>query len=153
MKDRRNVRAILYDDSKKRVEFLLLYTRKGYWQFPQGGIHPGETEVEAVQREVFEETSLRIWKRDVVVRSKVEDFYYAERGGDPIKVYLNVYAAKVDSDKEVIIGRSGDAHQDFIWVNYSRALSLLNEYPEQKIVFNKVIELMKSLDEGFSNKL
>lgn len=143
MKERRNVRAIMFDDSKGEIRFLLLYARKGYWQFPQGGIDKGESEVEALQREIFEETGFRVWKRDVITNSKVEVIYYAERSGQPIKVYLNAYAVRVDSDKNVIVGRGGDAHQDYIWVDYSRALSLLTEYPEQKKVFNKVVSLMK----------
>ena len=57
-KERRNVRAILFDDSSEEVEYLLLYARKGYWQFPQGGIDLGESEIEAVQREVLEQLKL-----------------------------------------------------------------------------------------------
>ncbi|HMP08704.1 MAG TPA: RNA pyrophosphohydrolase [Lacipirellulaceae bacterium] len=37
------------------------------WQFPQGGINPGETPVEAARRELFEETNIR--NADMVAES------------------------------------------------------------------------------------
>ncbi len=143
MKDRQNVRAILFDDSSGSLRFLLLFAQKGYWQFPQGGIESGESEVEAVQREILEETGLRVWKRDVITKSRVEKFYFAERDKKPIKVNLSAYAVRVDSHKEVFIGRSGDAHQDFQWVSLPRAKKLLTKYPEQLEVFLKVCTRMK----------
>ena len=143
MKERRNVRGILFDDQQSDMRFLLLLARKGYWQFPQGGIDAGESEVEAVQREVLEETGLRVWKRDVLVKTKVEELYFAERNGEAMKVRLSAFAVRVSSEKEIIIGRGGDAHQDFQWVSRSRALKLLVEYPEQKKVFEKVLLLLK----------
>jgi len=121
---------------------LLLYARKEYWQFPQGGVDKGETEVDAVQREVMEETGLRIWKRDVLKKSKVDTIYFAERDREPIKVLLSAYAVKVNSDKDVVIGRGGDAHQDYQWVKLDRVLKLLTKYPEQLKIFKKVAELM-----------
>ena len=114
MKERRNVRAILFDDSNSEKRFLLLFARKGYWQFPQGGVDSGETEIEAVQREVFEETGLRIWKRDIIEKSKIQELYFAERKGKAIKVRLSAFAVRVDSEKEIVIGNGGDAHQDYM---------------------------------------
>ncbi len=143
MKERRNVRAIVFDDSNGQVEFLLLYARKGYWQFPQGGVDAGETEIDAVQRELLEETRLQVWKRDIIVSSKVDVLYFAQRAGEPIKVFLSAYAVRANSNNEIVIGRGGDAHSDFQWVSYARALKLLTEYPEQKKVFEKVVKLMK----------
>lgn len=51
------VAAILQDRSGR----ILICERSdtpGAWQFPQGGIDPGETPVEALAREVFEEIAL-----------------------------------------------------------------------------------------------
>ena len=142
MKERINIRAILFDDSNKNVQFLILYAHKGYWQFPQGGVEKGETDVEAVQREVKEETGLRVWKRDVLKKSKAEVVYFAERKGEPIKVRLSAYAVRVDSSKDVLIGKSGDLHQDFQWVDLTRVIKLLTKYPEQLQIFEKVWKLV-----------
>ena len=40
--------------------------QKGAWQFPQGGIDPGETATEAVKREVREEVGFLPSQYDVV---------------------------------------------------------------------------------------
>ena len=53
-----NVAAILRNP---RGEILICerIDTKGAWQFPQGGIDPGETPLEAMRREVWEEISVR----------------------------------------------------------------------------------------------
>jgi putative (di)nucleoside polyphosphate hydrolase len=54
---RPNVGIMLINDDR-----LILageaYHYRGDWMMPQGGIEPGETTLEAMQRELFEETSL-----------------------------------------------------------------------------------------------
>lgn len=55
---RQNVGIVVYNKNLK----VLLCKRKGYsddgWQFPQGGIDPGEDLLEAARRELWEETSV-----------------------------------------------------------------------------------------------
>ena len=54
---RPNVAAILQDDAGR----ILICERidiPGAWQFPQGGVDPGETHVQALGREMLEELSL-----------------------------------------------------------------------------------------------
>jgi len=57
MKFRRNVALILTREGGE----ILVCERKGYkdsWQFPQGGARDGESNLEALRREVLEEISL-----------------------------------------------------------------------------------------------
>ena len=68
---RPNVAGLLVREDGK----LLVCERsrqKGAWQFPQGGIDPGETATEAVKREVREEVGFLPSQYDVV----------ESRGGD-----------------------------------------------------------------------
>ncbi len=51
--------AVIFDDNKKQV----LLTRRadnGEWCLPSGGMEPGESVTEACEREVWEETGLKI---------------------------------------------------------------------------------------------
>ncbi len=51
--------ALLFDEKRQRV----LLTRRadnGQWCLPSGGLEPGESVIEACQRETFEETGLHI---------------------------------------------------------------------------------------------
>lgn len=44
-------------------KLVIVYSdMKGYWTPPGGGVEPGETVEEAVIREVFEETNMRVLK-------------------------------------------------------------------------------------------
>ena len=40
--------------------FLMLLNPKGYWDFPGGQVEPGEDLIQALQREVFEETRVEV---------------------------------------------------------------------------------------------
>ena len=71
------VGAVIVDDAGR----ILLVLRKnepqaGYWSLPGGKVEPGETAVDAVVREVAEETGLQI---DVLERAWVVEIPY--RGG------------------------------------------------------------------------
>ena len=44
--------------------------QKGAWQFPQGGIDPGETALEAVRREIGEEVGVLPSQYDIVESRK-----------------------------------------------------------------------------------
>jgi putative (di)nucleoside polyphosphate hydrolase len=59
---RPNVAALIMRQQEPGKYQLLLGERRdlrGFWQWPQGGIDQGETPLEALQREVFEETGIR----------------------------------------------------------------------------------------------
>ena len=51
--------AVLYRYfSNEERKFLLLHYTSGHWDFPKGNLEAGETEVDAVIREIFEETGI-----------------------------------------------------------------------------------------------
>jgi 8-oxo-dGTP diphosphatase len=66
------VGAVVHDEAGR----LLLIRRghapsAGLWSVPGGRVEPGETEAEAVVREVSEETGLRVVPRSVVGRVRI----------------------------------------------------------------------------------
>jgi 8-oxo-dGTP pyrophosphatase MutT (NUDIX family) len=77
-----------------------------FWLFPGGGREPGETEEQCVEREVLEETHLRV----EVVRFLFEAPDIPERGGNRLRMYLCQIrggAARPGCEPEV----DGDGHQ------------------------------------------
>lgn len=56
---RPNAAAVVFRADKKVLVCARLHGDDSTWQFPQGGIEPGEKPEEAAARELFEETSLR----------------------------------------------------------------------------------------------
>jgi 8-oxo-dGTP pyrophosphatase MutT (NUDIX family) len=150
--ERYNVRVILFrevDDLRniglKKKEFLLLFARKRYWQFPQGGIETGENLFDAARREVREECGLRIRGMDIDEDSIVKTMYYAQRSGDAVKIYLRAIPAEVvdGSDNVFLEGRKSDGHTNWQWACYDRVINLLTEYPEQRKVFEEVCKKAK----------
>ncbi|MDH4098969.1 MAG: NUDIX domain-containing protein [Nitrospirota bacterium] len=136
MRLRRNVRGIVSSTLSGEPRFLLLLARKGYWQCPNGGMDDGESEVQALIREIAEETGLLRVK--VLEETRTTREYDAERHGEPIHVMLAAYLVEADMAETVTIGNSEDRHLESRWVAYDEALTMLNRYPEQRPVFEEV---------------
>ena len=55
-------------------EFVIVYSdMKGYWTPPGGGVEQGETVEEAIVREVFEETNMRVLKQHIIGYQEVSE--------------------------------------------------------------------------------
>lgn len=55
-------------------ELVIVYSEaKGYWTPPGGGVEPGETAEEAIVREVFEETNMRVLKQRVIGYQEISE--------------------------------------------------------------------------------
>lgn len=139
MKQRNNVRAVIFDDKFKVPVFLLLYARKGYWQNPQGGIESGESDYAALQAEVLEETGIS--EIEIIPNTKYSVSYDAERKGEPIRVTLNAYAVRASIKSHILISQSEDEHLGYMWAPYDVCINLLSRYPEQIEVFVEVCKM------------
>jgi len=130
------VRAIVYDIVDDKARYLVLLAKKGYWQNPQGGIDPGENELEAIVREVYEESELRVL--EVHKDTRVFMAYQTERKGEQICSTVAGYAVRVDSSRQVVLSVE-EGHTAHMWVDYDGACSLLTKYPEQIELFEGVV--------------
>lgn len=101
----------------------LLLRCYSYWDFPKGEEEPGESPLATARREVFEETGISDlifrWGEAYVEtppysRGKVARYYMAESPRS--EVYLPV-------SPEL----GAPEHQEFRWVSYTEALSLVND--------------------------
>ena len=63
---RANVGAVIVDSQGRALAFERLHASDGEWQFPQGGIAPGEDPEAALFREVLEETSIPASKLQLI---------------------------------------------------------------------------------------
>ena len=75
----------------------------GYWEFPGGKVEPGETEEEALARELFEELDI-----SVEVRSHVATTPYSYDFGD---ISLSVYVSTIEEGEP-----TRSEHQSLGWV-------------------------------------
>jgi 8-oxo-dGTP pyrophosphatase MutT (NUDIX family) len=87
--DRRAVRAVVRRDGEL---LMILSTRRGDYKFPGGGLDAGETDVDALARELAEECGARLTDIGAVVGDTLE--YRASRmAGEPVLRMLSRYYA------------------------------------------------------------
>ena len=124
----KRVRGIIIDNGK----ILLMYRYKNgmeYWVVPGGGIEAGESEIEALMREMKEETNL-----DVTVGRKVMDDVY---NGVDVSYYM---IDKFDGKLELGGPEKEQLSQENVYLPKWVDISVLNEltlYPEKlkEIIF------------------
>lgn len=68
------------DSTRSYLLVRTALTRRPAWEFPKGGIEPGETELQAAQREVFEETGLAPGDYALLDGFQASERYYFTRG-------------------------------------------------------------------------
>jgi len=127
---RHEIQAVIFDDNGKAKNLLILkksdYSAKRYrWRLLKGGVNAGETETEALQREIFEETGLK----KLEILGKVHTYEFVFRG---IKHKVSSYLVKADSTEPVKLQKSEVA--DFVWTTRDNALQLLHWNNERDAV-------------------
>ncbi|WP_308123522.1 NUDIX domain-containing protein [Modestobacter marinus] len=113
------VGAVVHDEAGR----LLLIRRghapsAGLWSVPGGRVEPGETEAEAVVREVAEETGLRVVPRSVVGRVRIP--------GDGVVFTVTDWLCTLAEPDQVPV--AGDDADDVLFVD-AGALAALEMAP------------------------
>jgi 8-oxo-dGTP diphosphatase len=79
--------------SHGRVELLLIKKRGGFWTLPKGRVRPDENPIEAVQREIFEETGIAGSVQDPIR----EVTYQIVKRGQPCHKVLTYYLFRAEA--------------------------------------------------------
>lgn len=126
-----------YNNRDKEIQYLVLYHRGTYWNFPKGKVEPGESEVETAKRELVEETSINNVQIIKGWRQQTNFFFKEDRAGkqELIKKDFILYLAKIPKGAEVKISAE---HNGFAWFNYKVAGKYLK--------FKSLKEIMKEAD-------
>jgi 8-oxo-dGTP pyrophosphatase MutT (NUDIX family) len=110
--------AVVFRRTEHGVRLLVLRAYKN-WDFPKGLLEPGEDDLAAARREVFEETGLR--EIEFADEYK-ETLPYA--GGKIARYYLAETAeAKIELPVSPELGRP--EHHEYRWVSFDEAEDLL----------------------------
>lgn len=115
--------GIIFKKTDNKIKYLLLKRTKekgGFWQPVTGRLEKGETKVEALKREIKEETGITDIKR---VIKGVHSFGFV-KNSHHVKEY--VYGVEVSPKREIAIDSNiYPEHSKYKWCGYEEALKLL----------------------------
>ncbi len=140
------VGCFIFRRVKKDVEFLLLKrveSRGGFWQNVTGGVEGSESVVDAVYREVFEETGIR--REDVIsfIENVFECEFETEKFNDLFgkRAIIKSYDFGMQVSKDQKIRIDPKEHTEYKWATYEEALKLLKWENNKKALkaFSKLI--------------
>ena len=122
-------------------KFLLLHHTSGHWGFPKGNVEEGETELEAVVREIFEETGITDLR---FIEGFIQSIYYDyRRDGNLVQKKVSFYLAQTLT-RDI---KLSNEHQDLLWADYHSALTTLTYRSARNTLIsaNKLVKSMQTL--------
>jgi 8-oxo-dGTP pyrophosphatase MutT (NUDIX family) len=140
--------VIFYRQPEGKIKYLLLNKNENdYWNFPKGHIEKGENEIEALKREIKEETGIS--KIKIIPGFKSKQIYYfrvspetsREKSnlGELIFKIDNIYLAEVFSKETKI----SSEHRNYIWLPYDEALEKVKGYNGVRKTLQKADKFLK----------
>lgn len=111
--------------------YLLLQYAAGHWGFPKGHIEAGETEVDAAQREIEEETGILMHRQTFHFGFKDTNDYAFHRGRERVEKEVVLYIVET-GDEPVQLSRE---HKDHAWLTFVEA--------EKRLSFDNTRETLR----------
>jgi bis(5'-nucleosidyl)-tetraphosphatase len=141
---------VLYRSDGSERRYLLLrsaLTRRLVWEFPKGGIESGESELEAAERELREETGVTLGAYTVHPGFRDEEHYLFTRSADgerQLVVKRVVYFLAETSTAEITLSREA---AEFRWLSFDEARGLLR-FPEKRRVLERAERWLSDLPDS-----
>ncbi len=118
--------AVVYRDIKGEIRYLLIKNkRSAHWGFPKGHIEQGETKTQTAMREVLEETGLHI---KMIDGFECQSKYKIQ---NKIEKTVSIFVATTNDTTTKI---QKEEIEDYIWLTYDRAMSLLKFENDREIL-------------------
>lgn len=141
-KYRPGVFIVTYTETNKGIRYVVLKRKKHWtgWEFPKGGIDPGEKAHQTTPRETEEETG---YKAERIIDFNIKGKYHYKKAfpdrPDVIGQTYHLFAAKIPKKK---ISYDEKEHQGYQWMDYGSARKKLT-FQNQKECLDIVNEWLK----------
>lgn len=128
---------VLFREADGARTYLLLrsrLTRTPMWEFPKGGVEAGETEREAAERELREETGVEEGEYEVCDGFRDEEKYFFTVGQAERRILIMkhvVYFLARSHTERIHISHEAS---DFQWAPYAEARRLLRFRAKQEVL-------------------
>lgn len=120
--------VVLFRNHGEQRRYLLMrsaLTRRPIWEFPKGGVEPGETEAQAAVRELWEEAGIGEGQIAVFGGYREEERYVFTQGkGEERTLIVKkvVYFLAETDEERVVISREADEYR---WATYDEAMRMI----------------------------
>lgn len=134
----RSAGVIVYHRGPEGCRFLLVLsgqTKRPLWEFPKGGVDPGETLLDAALRELHEETGLTTDDVELVPNFRREERYRFMTGPDGRRKLVHkqvTYFLARSSHRDVVI--APDELLQFAWLELGEARRRLRYVTRRRIL-------------------
>ncbi|MEM4363600.1 MAG: NUDIX domain-containing protein [Candidatus Caldarchaeum sp.] len=136
--DERSAGAVVYYQDENGVEYLLLKYGAGHWDFPKGHIEKNEMEIDAVLREVREETGID--RLELVNGFRKVIGYMFMKEGRLVRKEVVFYLGRA-FNKTVSLSQE---HLDYVWLPVDKAL--------ERLTFKTAKETLMEADNFLRNR-
>jgi 8-oxo-dGTP pyrophosphatase MutT (NUDIX family) len=149
---------IVYRPTQEGIEFLILYHRGAYWNFPKGHIEAEEQSLEAALRETREETGLKQSDLKIIPGFKAYEKFYFKKKGLPARIDVagraGVSASRSENVFKIVIfylARTNQRrinisfeHSGFGWFLYRDAMKILGKYKDSQRVLTQAYDFIRN---------
>ncbi len=125
--------AVVFRNIGGEIRFLLIKNKRSTnWGFPKGHIENGESKEDTARREVLEETGIRI----KIIPGFVSTSEYTIQG--KVEKSVSIFVASTTDTQTKI---QQEEIEDYIWLNYSKAIKKL-KFENDRSILEKAHEFL-----------